>query len=110
MAAPAEVRQSVEEVDDEETARRLRSAQQSINEAHRRWLKKGEVCDLIANRRLYGIPLSSAAPYRPPSACGIFMLNDRRPLKAVATVFCPIAGGSVFLFDRQRTRFFRKDG
>ncbi|XP_068661110.1 calmodulin-binding transcription activator 1-like isoform X2 [Aristolochia californica] len=56
---------------------------QILAEAQHRWLRPGEICELLRNHQRFR--LTSDPPYKPP-------------------------GGSLFLFDRKTLRYFRKDG
>jgi hypothetical protein len=59
--------------------------QEIITEAQKRWLKPVEVCEIINQYQTHGFKLNPIAPVRP-------------------------ASGSLFLFDRNVLRYFRKDG
>ncbi|KAG9459912.1 hypothetical protein H6P81_004420 [Aristolochia fimbriata] len=56
---------------------------QILAEAQHRWLRPGEICEILRNHQRFR--LTSDPPYKPP-------------------------GGSLFLFDRKTLRYFRKDG
>jgi hypothetical protein len=56
-----------------------------VTEAQNRWLKPVEVCEVLNNYQIHGFKLNPIAPVKP-------------------------ASGSLFLFDRNVLRYFRKDG
>ncbi|XP_068661957.1 calmodulin-binding transcription activator 3-like [Aristolochia californica] len=56
---------------------------QILAEAQHRWLRPGEICEILRNHQRFR--LTSDPPYKP-------------------------LGGSLFLFDRKTLRYFRKDG
>ncbi|KAH7423438.1 hypothetical protein KP509_12G055700 [Ceratopteris richardii] len=59
------------------------SLHQLLRDAQTRWLKPAEICEILNNH--HQLALSEAAPIKPTS-------------------------GSLFLFDRNKIRYFRKDG
>jgi hypothetical protein len=61
------------------------SIEDIVTEAQNRWLKPVEVCEVLNNYQIHGFKLNPIAPVKP-------------------------ASGSLFLFDRNVLRYFRKDG
>ncbi|KAK7363419.1 hypothetical protein VNO77_05562 [Canavalia gladiata] len=61
----------------------LRELEDILHEAEHRWLRPGEICEILRNYRRF--VLTPDPPVRPPA-------------------------GSLFLFDRKALRYFRKDG
>ncbi|KAF4365991.1 hypothetical protein F8388_019235 [Cannabis sativa] len=68
--------------------------QQLLSEAQHRWLRPAEICEILRNHQTFRI--SPEPPSRPP--------------RYHIDIYSTSLGGSLFLFDRNVLRYFRKDG
>jgi hypothetical protein len=85
----------------------LGTRQQYSEAAQWRWLRPEEVFDVLTHHQILGCTVSLAPPDRPPSGAP--------PLHAMmrasrVTGRPPDVAGAIFLYDRRRTKRFRRDG
>ncbi|KAG6516295.1 hypothetical protein ZIOFF_026750 [Zingiber officinale] len=93
--------------------------EQLLVEAQHRWLRPAEICELLQNYKKFRI--APEPPNKPPSMKTILLISNKaerqrtfwRIVRSLHTsgykkIF--ITGGSLFLFDRKVSRYFRKDG
>ena len=76
------------------------------------WLKNTEVCDVLMHYSEYSLPVARDPPHLPLGGTkGLEAVSADLPVlqPCICLICAPVAGGSLFLFDRRAVRFFRKD-